>query len=152
MAFDGHISSSQPYDRVMRLVVWHFISFYLSIPLKRIRWFFSAAAANSSSSSRRILPFFFQFTEYVLGLVIFYFSFVRFPLAFIFVSIEQEFQSLTVQSRLGSWVSAAADLQNWGNRIREIGLEGMNHRRHIFVSISVVSKIFHHNQLSGEGR
>ena len=113
---------------------------------------FSAAAANSSSSSRRILPFFFQFTEYVLGLVIFYFSFVRFPLAFIFVSIEQEFQSLTVQSRLGSWVAAAADLQNWGNRIREIGLEGMNHRRHIFVSISVVSKIFHHNQLSGEGR
>jgi hypothetical protein len=69
-----------------------------------------------------------------------------------FVSIEQEFQSLTVQCRLGSWVAAAADLQNWGNRIREIGLEGMNHRRHIFVSISVVSKIFHHNQLSGEGR
>lgn len=73
MAFDGHISSSQPYDRVMRLVVWHFISFYLSIPLKRIRSYF-AAAANSSSSSSRVLPFFFQFTEYVLGLVIFYFS------------------------------------------------------------------------------
>jgi hypothetical protein len=150
VAFDGHISSSQPYDRVMRLVVWHFISFYLSIPLKRIQSYF-AAAANSSSSSSRILPFFFQFTEYVLGLVIFYF-FRPVSSSVFFVSIEQEFQSLTVQCRLGSWVAAAADLQNWGNRIREIGLEGMNHRRHIFVSISVVSKIFHHNQLSGEGR